>query len=227
MLVVVRADPGAGQAERGHAEPAEDQAVIDQRVAGDPAEPDRRATSPAAPAPRRTSAGRDNRAPEASPIAGCGRSGRHRRRAPDPRPSRRRIAFGVPEDQPEGHADRGRRPQRLADGAAHVADAVAAHAELLRHHRRGRHDQAHAEDQEGDEQVHAELRGGKGPRPDPAEQEHVGRLDQRLADIGEDERPGERRRRANLVAPGGGGRCRPGRASRGPRRCGVSLQSSL
>ena len=54
---------------------------------------------------------------------------------------------------------------------------------------------------EGESQVQRERRRGELRRAEPAHEQDVGRLDRLLGQVGEDQRPGERQRRAKLVAP--------------------------
>ncbi len=110
-------------------------------------------------------------------------------------------AADVPQDQPVGRQHRGNQPQAGAEGAAHVAHRVEALPERGRHHRRGGDDQPEHQQVEGEGQVERQRRGGKLGCAEPAHQQHVGRLDDLLGEVGEDQRPGERQRRAQLVAP--------------------------
>ena len=92
-------------------------------------------------------------------------------------------------------------PQAGAEGAADVAHRVEALAERGRHHRRRGDDQPEQEQVEGEGEVERQRRGGELGRAEPAHQQDVGRLDQLLGQVGEDQRPGERQRRAKLGAP--------------------------
>ena len=109
--------------------------------------------------------------------------------------------LGVPEQQPDRDHHRHRRPQRLPDGAAHIADVMRSLPERAGDHRRGGDHQADAEDHAGVEQIDAERARRQRLRPDPAEQHHVGRRDQRLREVGQHEGISERHRRPRLPAP--------------------------
>ena len=113
----------------------------------------------------------------------------------------------MPEDEPDRQGDRHRRPQPLADRAAHVADRMALAAEFARDHRRGRGHQADAEDQEGEIEVRRQRPGGQHVGTEPAHHHDVGRAEQHLREVGQDQRPGQRKRGANLRAPHGARSC--------------------
>ena len=111
--------------------------------------------------------------------------------------------LGVPQDQPDRDADQHGDPQPLPHGAADVAHRMAVAAEFGRHHRRGRIHQAEPEDQRREIEVGAERAGGKHAGARPAHHHDVGRRHRDLGEVGQNHRPAQRERRANLVAPRG------------------------
>jgi hypothetical protein len=130
--------------------------------------------------------------------------------------------LGVPEDRPDRHGDRDGEPQALTKGAADIARRVPVAAEFSGDHRRGGRDDADTEEKEGEKQIGAERRGGERIGAETADQDDVGRRHRRLGDVGQNDRPGERQRRADLRAPRAAKRSRwnsdvgHGRASSGP-----------
>ena len=106
--------------------------------------------------------------------------------------------LGIPQDQPDRDADQHGDPQALAHGAADVAHRMALAAEFGRHHRRRRIHQAEAEDQRREIEVGAERAGGDACRARPAHHHDVGRRHRDLGEVGQNHRPAQRERRANL-----------------------------
>ena len=109
--------------------------------------------------------------------------------------------FRIPEQQPEGQADRCRRPERLAHGAAHVAHRMGAAAALGRDHRCGCRYDADAENHHREKEVGAEGAGGQRVRSEPPHHDDVRCVDRNLREICRDERPCERKRRSYLRVP--------------------------
>ena len=227
MLASVRADARRRRGPAPASRNGRTSGPVDEGVAGDADEPDDQRPAPAAPAPRRTSAARDSRGTAASPIAACGGSGRPGAQAPAPGPSPAGSPRRARAPARSGWRSTIAGPQALADGAAHVAHGWRRRPSSRRDHRRGGDHQADAEDQEGDEKVRAE-RAAASVRRRPGPSSSRRSPDQRLAEIGQDQRPGERQRRANLVAPRGGGNVGPTmhRAALGAVRLGLKRLSA-
>ena len=102
----------------------------------------------------------------------------------------------VPQQQPVRRKRDDQQPQAGAEGAAHVANRIGPLPERGRHHRRRSDDQPQQEQVEGEGEVERQSRRGELGRAEPAHEQDVGRLDQLLREVGEDQRPGERERRA-------------------------------
>ena len=117
-------------------------------------------------------------------------------------PSSEQDRLGVPEDRPDRQRDRDRAPQALAHGAADVAHGVALGADLARDHRRDRGDEPDAEDHEGEIEVGAERAGGERVRRRASRASPRRSWSMRdLHEVGQDHRPGERQRGADLIPP--------------------------
>jgi hypothetical protein len=115
----------------------------------------------------------------------------------------------IPEQHPHRQHEQDRGPHRLADGPPHVAHAVRAAAALARDHRRRRRHHPHPEYEAEHVQVHAQRRRGERVRANAAEQDHVGRMNQGLRQIGQHHRRGQQRGRLGFAAPRVRGRGAP------------------
>ena len=118
--------------------------------------------------------------------------------------------LGVPQDQPDRDADQHGDPQALPDRPADIAHRMAVAAELGRHHRRRCVHQAEPEDQRREIEVGAERAGGEHAGAGAAHHHDVGRRHRDLGEVGQNHRPAQRERRANLVTPRGFRRLRAG-----------------
>ena len=107
----------------------------------------------------------------------------------------------VPQQQPVGRKREDQQPQAGAEGSPHVANRIEPLSERGRHHRRRGDEQPEQQQVEGEGEVERQRRRGELGRAEPAHEQDVGRLDQLLRKVGEDQRPGERESRANLGAP--------------------------
>ena len=193
--------PPPTQAERRKPEMAEDQRPAEQRVDARFRQCSATARRAAARAPKRSCAAAGTAA--TARCTTCRRAGTSgpARAARGDWPKARMRSADMPQQQPvRRHADRDQ-PQPGAESPADVAHGVEALSERGRHHRRRGDDQAEQEDVEGEGEIERERRRRELGRAEPAHQQDVGRLDRLLGEVGEDQRPGERQRRAQLVAP--------------------------
>ena len=76
-------------------------------------------------------------------------------------------------------------------------------AALAGHHRRGRGDQAHAENRRRHAQVEPKRCRRQLGWPKPPHHHHIGRANQRHRQVGQDQRPRKRQGRAKFIAPRG------------------------
>lgn len=107
----------------------------------------------------------------------------------------------MPEDEPEGDAERGTCPEALPDRAAYFAHRMAAAPELGRGKRRGGGDDTNAENHQGEIEIGAKRARSQRLRSEPAQHDDVGCIDRNLRKIGGNERQGERKRCSGFIEP--------------------------
>ena len=223
-------EPRPGETEGGQAEGAEDQQPAEPRVERDRGQGHRQR-------PERTLDRRQERAQydEAEVGQQAPLQGVHERHGPGR--DRRVLSHGeqdpirMPHHEPHRHADHHRAPKTLADRAPHLAHRMAVAPERHGDHRHGGRDEPHAEIGQRLVEACGQDGGREFLRAEPADHHHVDGRDRDLGQVGEDQRPAERQRGADLhrpqIAPPDGmaERRRPGMRSRlrhmllpGPRR---------